>query len=185
MWDILHLSGYHSTHLPDVWVSHIHWQYKRHRALAASVIHSVAFRTLLPTCTILKSIEVFSETSDLSLVRLCLCPLSLGSCVRTTRLRSSSTCQLLCWGWACSSSWTPGSPPSPATACASPPRQRCTTSCWPRSPGWAWRPWTCTSPWSRSSTSMFPRTSSSSALQDGVRQHWVLLTEERFRVCWL
>lgn len=97
---------------------------------------------------------------------------ALGSCVGTTRLRSSSTCRPHCWVWACSSYSTPGFPPSPTTVCALPLPHRCTTSCWHRSCGWAWRLCTCTLRWSRSSTSTFPPTCSSSALWDGVRTLW-------------
>lgn len=92
-----------------------------------------------------------------------------GSCVKTTRLRYSSTCQLLCWGWAWSSFSTPGSHPSPTMVCALLLLQHCITSCWPPSHGWALRLCTCTLHWSRSSMSTFLPTCSSSVLSDGVR----------------
>lgn len=95
--------------------------------------------------------------------------LATGSCVKTTPLRSSSTCPPPCWDWAWSTSSTPGSPPSPTTACASLRPPLCTTSCWPHSHGWAWKPCTCTWRWSRSSIPTCRCTCSSSAPWVGVR----------------
>lgn len=94
--------------------------------------------------------------------------LPAGSCVVTTLRRSSSIFRWRCWASIWSSWSTPGCPPGRCGASVWLWPWHCTTSCWRLSPGWDWRPFTCTLPWSRSSTSTCRRTFWSSAWWDGV-----------------